>query len=569
MKRQKNKMMKNKLYYIITHFIILLLINISASKDNTNIKQLINTAEQLEKINKNNQALEIYLKLFDIDKTNKHLFKKIKKILINKKDYEELILIYNQYLNSLNNSQDKFSIEMDLLEIKIWNNSNNWEIYLDDIFNRYILNNKDNYGIKKNKTKYIIQKLIKNELHNKSYEIVKNIRNYFKNELIENSLIGNNLSYKDTIFLSKDMISVFSKEKQYQKAIEESILYLKNNPKNHFYNIIKDEMFNFCDQIIKSAITNNFNFPITNKQFNANTFLNYQIPKKINQNNINYIINIYNNLIKNNIVKNEAKLRLANIQYKFFDDLDNAYKLYSELDNKQINKIINHKAAIKKIDILIKKGYLDSAFVLIEDKRKEIEINNSLKDKKNILNKLSYKNIEILFYKGNYLEMNQNLDLLINNNELDDNYLNDLLEIKNIALFFNKDQEIFKKYSSIQHKIKMNKSFEANFELIEIINSENILISELAQFQYALIEIKKGNIKTAKEMILSMNQKTIFSEISLIINAEIEDYIYKNNKESIKLYEEFLNKYPNSIYKENIIQRLNVINKDLNQKIDL
>ena len=178
MKKQKNKMMKNKPYYIITHFIILLLINIPASKDNTNIKQLINTAEQLEKINKNNQALEIYLKLFDIDKTNKHLFKKIKKILINKKDYEELILIYNQYLNNLNNSQDKFSIEMDLLEIKIWNNSNNWEIYLDDIFNRYILNNKDNYGIKKNKTKYIIQKLIKNELNNKSYEIVKNIRNY-------------------------------------------------------------------------------------------------------------------------------------------------------------------------------------------------------------------------------------------------------------------------------------------------------------------------------------------------------------------------------------------------------
>jgi len=569
MKKQKNKMMKNKLYYIIIHFIILLLINISASKDNTNIKQLINTAEQLEKINKNNQALEIYLKLFDTDKTNKHLFKKIKKILINKKDYEELILIYNQYLNNLNDSQDKFSIEMDLLEIKIWNNSNNWEIYLNDIFNRHILNNKDNYGIKKNKTKYIIQKLIKNELHNKSYEIVKNIRNYFKNELIENSLIGSNLSYKDTIFLSKDMISIFSKEKQYHKAIEESILYLKNNPKNHFYNIIKDEMFNFCDQIIKNSTTNNFNFPITNKQFSANTFLNYQIPKKINQTEINYIINIYNNLIKNNIVKNEAQLRLANIQYKFFDDLDNAYKLYSELDNKQINKSINHKAAIKKIDILIKKGYLDSAFVLIENKRKEIEKNNSLKDKKNILNKLSYKNIEILFYKGNYLEMNQNLDLLINNNELDDNYLNDLLEIKNISLFFNKEQEIFKKYSLIQHKIKMNKSFEANFELIEIINSENILISELAQFQYALIEIKKGNIEAAQEMILSMNQKTIFSEISLIINAEIEDYIYKNNKESIKLYEEFLNKYPNSIYKENIIQRLNIINKDLNQKIDL
>jgi len=166
------------------------------------------------------------------------------------------------------------------------------------------------------------------------------------------------------------------------------------------------------------------------------------------------------------------------------------------------------------------------------------------------------------------LKMKENLELFINNNKLNNKYLNDLLEIKNISLFFNEEQESFKKYSSIQHKIKMNKDFEATFELIELINSKNILISELAQFQYALIQIKKGNIKEAQTIISSINHKTIFSEIALIINVEIEDHINKDYKKSIKLYEEILNKYPNSIYKENIIKRLNIINDLINDRID-
>ena len=115
----------------------------------------------------------------------------------------------------------------------------------------------------------------------------------------------------------------------------------------------------------------------------------------------------------------------------------------------------------------------------------------------------------------------------------------------------------------------MNKIFEANLELAELIKSDNILISELAQFQYALILIKKGNIKEAQTIIELMDGKTIFSEISLIINAEIEDYINQNYEFVMQLYQNILNKYPNSIYKENIIKRLNIINQFLNEEIEL
>ena len=558
--------MKNKLLF--KYIILILISQIFSNEGNINSTELLKTADKLEKINQIDDALKIYIQLFNINKANPSYFKKIKKILLEKKKYEELIVIYKQHIDNFNTSKDVFLIEVELLEIKIWNNSNDWEIYLNDLINKYIINTERyNYGIKKNKLKYIIQQLTKNKKNDEAYELVKKIRKFFKEKLNENNLNKNNLSEQDTSFLSREMISIFSNNKQYKKAIEESILFLKSNPKNNFYKTtLKEQIITFGNKIIKNRKKINFNFPITNKQFNANTFFNYQALEIYNQEDINYMINIYNEMIKNDIAKNEAKLELANINYNILNDLDNAYKLYSELENK--NTQIGFEATINKIDILIKKGYIDSASVSIRKKIDEIQKNSFIHEKEKILNDLNYKNIQILFYKGDYMKMKEALDTFIENTKLQNKNLNDLLEIKNISLFFNEDEKNFKKYSSIQYKIKMNKDFEAMSGLIQLINSENILISELAQFQYALIQIKKGNIKEAQSIIESISNKTIFSEISLIINAEIEDHMKNNYEKSIKLYENFLNKYPNSIYKENIRKRLNLINDLMKVKVD-
>ena len=106
-------------------------------------------------------------------------------------------------------------------------------------------------------------------------------------------------------------------------------------------------------------------------------------------------------------------------------------------------------------------------------------------------------------------------------------------------------------------------------ELIDLVNSENILISELAQFQYALIEFQKENFSNVQQIISDMNTKTVYYEIALILNAEIEDYINKNYKNAIKLYEKIIEKYPDSIYKEDILKRLNEINKIMLKEFDL
>ena len=138
-----------------------------------------------------------------------------------------------------------------------------------------------------------------------------------------------------------------------------------------------------------------------------------------------------------------------------------------------------------------------------------------------------------------------------------------------ITLFFSDNIEQFKKYSLIQHKLKMNKSFESILDLIDLINSDNVLISELAQFQYSLIEFQKGNIDNTQQIISNMNIQTIYYEIALIVNAEIEDYINQNYKNAINLYEKIIEKYPDSIYKEEIIRRLNKLNEMIIKEIEL
>ena len=216
----KNLIKQEKLLSLIINSLI---------ANNVNSHELLKTADKLEKINQVDDALTIYMQLFYTNQSNPVYFKKIKKILLEKKAYEELISIYKQYINNLNLSEDKFLNEIELLEIKIWNQSIDWEEYLSKLIDEYILNNEEyNYGIKKNKFKYIIQRLIKNEQKNKAYELVIRIRKYFKKELESNNLKQNNLSYKDTIFLAREMISIFSKDKQYKNAIEESILFLKS-----------------------------------------------------------------------------------------------------------------------------------------------------------------------------------------------------------------------------------------------------------------------------------------------------------------------------------------------------
>ena len=511
--------------------------------------ELWKKAEILNHKKNKDEALELYLELFQKNKTNYEALTKIKEILIEKENYALIIDCYNQYLNSTLNTKHKFEAEVELLEIKIWSQDISW---INDL---YVLEEK--YASdqnKKNKFEFILHELFKNKQIEEGYDFVLYIRK----------------KYNMPSFFSRKLISVFKKEKEYKNAINESIIYLNQKSKNHKQSsmgqkILIEQIFDLTQKLIVDSRLNATYLPISSKQLSSNKILNLKQNNEYQIETINFVIDVYQKLIKYNFEPETTKIKLADIQYNIFSDMDSAYKILHELQYNSSKIEIQIQAMIMKSDILISKGYLDSSLKLINQSQKLIE-KYYQKDKNY---EARFKNIEILLYKGDYSKINLEIDSLIYDFELENKNYNDLLELKMITLFFNKHIEQFKKYTSIQYKLKMNKSFESMLELIDLINSDNILISELSQFQYALIEFQKGNINNTQKIISDMNTNTVYHEIALVLNAEIEDYINQNYKDAIELYEKIIKMYPDSIYKEDILKRLNEIYKITDSELEL
>ena len=534
--------MKNK-------FISLIVLNIIISFCFTETKNdeyfLWKEAEIYFQQKKYDDALKIYLEIFEKNPTSYEYLKKIKIIQSQKQEYDVLISCYNNFINNTLNTKLLFEAETDLIEIKIWNKDQSWINDLYDLEQKY-QDQKNNIF----KFEFLLLKISKNKKISYAYDFIKYIRK----------------KYDVPDFFSRKLISIFKDEKKFKHSIDESIIFLTESKKNNNIssiskNIIIDQLFESLDIVlIESQINNNY-LPISNKQFSSNLFFNFKQQINYSNNEIDYLIQTYNKLITNNIRIDDCILALSDIYLNIYSDLDSAFYILNKINNKSLNNNYS-KIKARQSNILISKGYLDSAL-------KIISINNYNDENFTLDNKIKFKNIEILLYKGNYNMFNQNLDSLLSEVKLDEKTYNDLLELKMISLFFKEDKDKFQMYSNILYKIKMNKSFESILDLIELINDKNILISELAHFQYALIELQKGNIHNTQKLINEMKNKTVYSEISTIINAEIEDRINKNYKKAMSLYEKILEDFPNTIYKEDILKRLNELNKLIMEDYEL
>ena len=506
-------------------------------------------AEILNHQKNKDEALKLYLEIFQKNKTNYKALTKIKEILIEKQNYTLLIEYYNQYLNNKLNLKHQFEAEVELLEIKLWIQDIQW---INDL---YTLEKKyTNDQNKKNKFEFILHQLFKNKKIEEGYNFVLYIRE----------------KHNMPSFFSRKLISIFKKNKEYKNSINESIIYLNETSKTNKQNsisqkILIEQIFDLIQKLLLESRLNKTYLPISYKQLSSNKILNLKQNNEYQIETINYINDIYEKLIKYNLEPEIAKIKLAAIQYNIFSDVDSAYKILNQLQDNSSKIDIKIQTMLMKSDILISKGYLDSSIKLINQSQKIID--KYYKRDKNY--EARFKNIELLLYKGDYSKMNLEIDSLIYDFELENKDYNDLLELKMITLFFNNDIEQFKKYASIQHKLKMNKNFESILELIDLINSDNILISELSQFQYALIEFQKGNIDNTQQIIEDMKTKTVYYEIALVLNAEIEDYINQNYKNAIELYEKIIKIYPDSIYKEDILKRLNEIYKIIDSELEL
>ena len=139
---------------------------------------------------------------------------------------------------------------------------------------------------------------------------------------------------------------------------------------------------------------------------------------------------------------------------------------------------------------------------------------------------------------------------------LDDELFNDILEIRSLLAYFQQSPESFKPFAGIQLLLQQNKREEALEKLTPFLENSNPILAELAHYQVAYLLVLQGENIQSLEVAELISGESIYTELAIILKAEILDYLLGDANTAIDHYLYFLEKYPSSIYYDQVRMRL-------------
>ncbi len=245
----------------------------------------------------------------------------------------------------------------------------------------------------------------------------------------------------------------------------------------------------------------------------------------------------------------DATFRLAEIKFRAMNDLDGAFALYERVAQKAPKKDIRFLAALRIIDINLAKGNTEKALAQINSFKQNFKRG----DEKLIL---KIKESQINFYAGEFKSAGDSLIQVLKDLPRDAPRYNDLLDVQSIILAFTDEDESFAKFSQIQLLVRQNKRTHALEILSTQMNVQNNFIKDISLYQMAYLYVLQHEFELASQKLILVSGETIFSEMSLILHAEILDFMIGDVGAAIDIYLQFLEIYPLSIYYDDIRIRL-------------
>lgn len=162
------------------------------------------------------------------------------------------------------------------------------------------------------------------------------------------------------------------------------------------------------------------------------------------------------------------------------------------------------------------------------------------------------------FYKGNFGEA-ANILTEITKNSLD-NKTNDALELSMVINGAMKDSVTLSLFAKAELETRRQKYDEAGELYGQIVNKSGapFLLRNLSQFRIASILVNKGEYRAAADFIDTVlnKEKSVIADKMQFCQANIFEYGLKDLKRAYSVYEDFLSKFPKSIFIEEVRSKI-------------
>jgi tetratricopeptide (TPR) repeat protein len=327
--------------------------------------------------------------------------------------------------------------------------------------------------------------------------------------------------------------------KDYETALEIFDYLTKHYKEAYIYPIAKRFKINSREELVKNT------FPVDVKE-------------------IRILANDYAQLVRElgiNSRTAEALLSKARLHAFYLDEQDSAINILNTIISiPRVSPELQARCKLDLGDIYLLSGEpWESAllYAQVEKSRKETPIGYEAK----------LRSAKLSYYKGEFVLAQEHLDVLkeATTREISNDAIHLSLLIKdNIGL--DTSDYLMRKYAGIELMLFQNKKLEALDSLDKMFREfrGSRLTDEILWLQ-SKIYLEMGEFEKAIELleiILTDYPEDIFGDDSFFRIAEIYDYHLKDIEKSKELYQEFLKKYPGSVFAAEARKRFRTLRGD-------
>ena len=272
------------------------------------------------------------------------------------------------------------------------------------------------------------------------------------------------------------------------------------------------------------------------------------ITKELYPQKTNEVISAYKQLIKDyklSEVGAEAYYRIGEINFTIQKNIDEAISNFSSIiKNYPTSRFVSGAFEMRGLAYLekgkLKKAYADFN-LMIKDRR----ISNQMK------NAARLNMSKINFYQGNFRKASDLLKQVIKNKT--DNSSNNALELSLLLNTTKSDSVHLIKFAKADLLITQNKIDSAKSLLKNIYTDKStfFVLKSFAKFRFAQTEIALDSLTSSLitlSEIIKEGKRNFFADKALFLKGKIYQFGLHNNKNAVKMYQDLLIKFPNSIY---------------------